>query len=187
MFLCRPDDDPNFLVLARDVIRGSLESHPQRVSLVRIDNWFDSNWLGFAGKTLGALGVSFRKDLRLPPFHPNRVTGQFDYFWNATKQEDARVTVPSLHLHQKSSENFQRRVLSELKLESARLVWYSGNSLANQRGSLMVYDFRADAEHPWYVELRAGHPWQIHRCRGISPAELMAFQLTQSPQDFVSG
>lgn len=173
MFPVEPGDDPQFLEMAAALVLGSLESYPQRVCLVKIDNWFDAKWLGFTGKALGALGVSHPQDLRLPPFHPNRVVSQVDLI---LEQGDyVTMDAPPVHLHQKSEDNFQRRALRVLGTQSARLAWYSGNSLSNRRGSLMVYDFRADGHEPWYVELSHGDPWRVERRRGVSAGQTQAF------------
>ena len=171
MLSSEPNDDPGFLQLATALILGSIESTPARICLVKIDNWFDAKWLGFVGKCMGALGVGYPQDLRIPPFHPHRVLGQWDLVWDESSDDYRPSEQPALHIYQTSESNFQRHARVVLG-RSARLVWFSGNSLANGRGSLMVYDLREEVEEPWYVELTRGQPWQFGRCRGVSRGQL---------------
>src|SRR5580692_2534508 len=77
------DDAPDFVRLIEQVANGVIRRHsPETLVLIKIDNYFSSKWLGFSGKTLGALGVwhnpSYHSanDVRIPPFVPNRVVSQ---------------------------------------------------------------------------------------------------------------
>lgn len=63
------------------------EFQPKELYVCRVDNWFDSKWLNFSGKTLGAVPM-WKKEVTIPPFHPNRIVGEalFDRQDNATEE-----------------------------------------------------------------------------------------------------
>ena len=54
------------------------------------------------------------------------------------------------------------------------IVWYSGNSAANQRGSLMAYIPSGDAYRTFYVQLLANPQWVVAQVKGMSPAKFAA-------------
>jgi len=69
------NDAPQFISAVEQVANGILRRHlPKTFFLIKIDNWFGSKWLGFSGKTMGAIGVWNKpyerdpKGLRIPPF-----------------------------------------------------------------------------------------------------------------------
>ena len=77
------DDAPDFIRHVEQVVNGVVRRHsPETFVLIKINNWFGSNWLGFSGKALGALGVWNKPrnepadNIRIPPFVPSRVVSQ---------------------------------------------------------------------------------------------------------------
>ena len=49
------NDDPRFIEIVSAILRNSLNAHqPQDLWIVHIDHWFDTKWLQFSGKILGA-------------------------------------------------------------------------------------------------------------------------------------
>ena len=177
MLLVEPGDDVDFLEAVTAILIGSLESRPARMSLIKIDNWFDYKWLGFVGKLQGALGYGNRRDLRVPPFHPRRVLSQSDFRFDEFKRAYVYSEERPLHLYQQSQANFSRRVSRVLGSQDARLIWYSSNSLSNGRGAFMVYDLREDALESWYAEIcRNGSSWKIGRVYGVSLAQVEVYR-----------
>lgn len=164
-----PTDDPQYLEWVEAVITGVDEAlKTDLFFVVKIDNWFGKRWLGFSGKTLGALG--FRKEkLTLPPFVPARVVSQHR-FWQAGTDPGRRKR---LHVWQRSGENLQR--YTEIVLKGASAFWYSGRSASNGRASFMAYVSTPNGHWPWYVSLRRKETWQVVECIGIGIQELDAF------------
>ena len=168
-------DDLEFIKQIQNIIFGIIKRrNPVEIYLIHINNWFGPKWLGFSGKTLGALGV-WNKELSIPPFHPNRVLLEKHYVWDdAFSKWDTADSCKPIHLKQWSSNNlsFARRV-SELTPHAA-LIWYSGNSKKNRRGSLMVYLPTTEVHWPWYVGFCKKQHWVIDITEGISNEELKA-------------
>lgn len=164
-----PTDDLKFVQWVETVITGVDEAlKTDLFFVVKIDNWFGKRWLGFSGKTLGALG--FRKDkLTLPPFIPTRVVSQHR-FWQAGTDPGRRKR---LHVWQRSGENLQR--YTDIVLKDASAFWYSGCSAPNGRASFMAYVSTPNGHWPWYVSLRRKQTWQVVECIGIGKQELDEF------------
>ena len=154
------------------LVRGTLQVlHPPAVHVVQVENWFDSKWLKFSGKVLGALGVA-KNDLTVPPFNPNRVLRESRYeLANDTARFEISRTTPRLHIQQPSADNLQRRL--RIVAPSVACFWYSSGSAQTDRGALMTY-FSENAEYlAWYVALaRVENSWRVTRRKNISPAEL---------------
>lgn len=88
--LTKAYDDPQFVELVSRTISGlASEKCPEKVFVVRIENWFDQKWLNFSG--VGRVGFfedwrlevdtaleEFRQDqTTLPPFSPKRVIEEY--------------------------------------------------------------------------------------------------------------
>ena len=166
-----PTDAPAFVGLAQRLLgRVVALSDPAQVRVVQIDEWFDSKWLGFSGKLLGAVGVS-RVELTVPPFHPNRVWAERAWRRSAPGQYGLAPDVPRLHLHQPSERNTVRRLGSVAP--GALCFWYSAQSDPSNRGAMMCYAPTLEGYWSWYVALaRAQSHWRVTRRRGLSPNEL---------------
>ena len=162
------DDASEFVALVEKVANHCVAScDPEAVFVVKIDNWFGENWLGFSGKALGAVGL-WKTRLTVPPFVPNRVRDQWYYKMDQTTGGYLETQAPQLlHKTQLGHENLQRfldRVATD-----AVIVWYSGTSEANGRGSLMAYFPRQGGYATWYIELACtGNGWSPVKVLGTS-------------------
>jgi hypothetical protein len=162
-------DDPEFLAWVEAVIRGVRKTiKTDQTYVVKIDKWFGRRWLGFSGKSLGALSVHKRR-LTVPPFVPSRVRS-VRKFWRARVQPGA---FPRVHRWQQSSQNLQRHM--DQVLPGANPYWYSGGTRNLDRGCLMAYVHTPEEHWPWYIELRRDPIWRVANCIGIGPAELEVF------------
>lgn len=161
------DDDPSFLDLVRRNIEGTTAAcHPREVYVVHIDNWFGDRWVHFSGKLFGMAGVRMKR-LTVPPFHPRRVRSEQHYKKDEDADEYRRTeNHRRLHRYQESSQNLRRFVTTFGS--STMFVWYSGNSLANGAGSLMVYAVQGAETEWWYVSFERTSEWFIKKCVGIS-------------------
>ena len=182
-------DDPRFIELLNCVLRGVIESSkPEQVWLIHIDNWFDDKWLHFSGIGVvdfplpahgigdyGALDEFNQEKVTFPPFTPNRVLGQWSY---VRKGDDHYAEVPLARLphpteRKRSGGNLQRRVQDFT--ESGAFIWYSANSVANGRGSLMVYAVNHGKVESWFASFVRKEDWKLHSTKGVSRAVLQQF------------
>jgi hypothetical protein len=174
-------DDPGFIELSNSIARSLIQSKaPERVWLIEIDNWFDHKWLHFSGIgvvdfPLPALGIGengalceFRQDkLTFPPFTPNRVRAQWSYIRSGEAYVEAPLpTVPHSAERQSSARNLQRRVQNAAS--SGLFIWYSDNTVANGRGSLMAYVANDGNVESWFASFVRKEDWRLHRTEGIS-------------------
>jgi hypothetical protein len=154
-------DDPEFLALIDGIVSGAVTRfRPQRFYAVKIDNWFGRRWLAFSGKPLGALGVWKSQYLTLPPFIPSRVVAEDPFALDSSdcKYRKSKSAV-RLHRYQRSGENLTKRIARVVPGNA--VFWYSGNSLANGRGSLMSYIPTSEGYWPWYVGAVRRGRWRM--------------------------
>jgi len=177
-------DSAEFIEKARTIAIGvAQEYEPTRLYVIRIDNWFGPRWMHFAGKfTAGkhaAIGVH-KARLRVPPFVPHRVLAERVF---AGPNYEEVVAVAPLHIEIPSKIALQRRIEDIDK--NAAFVWFSGESEAQKRGSVMVYLPVAfdPTEHlqrslrnsgAFYVGFsRSGISWESTMLRGVSRSEVI--------------
>lgn len=169
------DDDPAFAALAFRLIDGAVAKHrPADVRVFKIDNWFDHKWLGFSGKILGAAGV-WKGSLTIPPFVANRLVRQWQFQRDA-ERGGYRWLGPGPDIHHRgwSAENLNRRV--SLITPFSALFWFSGNSMATGRGSVMGY-MPIEQEHwQWFLSFRHDEEWKIVRRKNIHEYEVRSFK-----------
>jgi hypothetical protein len=147
-FETTPEDDPDFLARVEQTLCGVLLS--QRVEecvLVRIDNWFDHKWLGFTGTRVIASTSPWSEVIKaefhsakvtLPPFSPGRVISKQAYRWEGYLERFVPTHLrQAVHKKQRSQRNI-RRYAADFG-PSTVLVWFTGRSAPNGRGSLMIY------------------------------------------------
>ena len=149
-----PTDDAGFVEVLNSLLQGPISRYkPKALWIIQIDNWFDHKWLKFSGMggvaspfLLGGLltpfdsvKVEFYQDkLTFPPFTPNRVLAQWFYIRIGDDYMEAALpAVPHKSKRQRSPMNLKRRIQDSSR--SACFVWYSANTAANGRGSVMVY------------------------------------------------
>lgn len=154
------DDDLGFIRAVMPIVDGVLRVvEPPEFHLVKIDNWFGAKWLGFSNKILGAAGVHRRATLRVPPFVPTRVVAQ-RFFRRAPNGEYVgEPTTVYLHVDQTSEANAKR--LMSIVCPNAAVIWWSGSTRENQRGSLMVYYPTPEGHGGWYTELEYVDGWKV--------------------------
>ncbi|MGD0799946.1 MAG: hypothetical protein ABR906_01385 [Terracidiphilus sp.] len=137
-------DSTEFIEKARAIAIGvAQEYEPARLYVIRIDNWFGPKWMHFAGKfTVGklphsgptaAIGVH-KARLHVPPFVPHRVVAERAF---AGPDFQETIAAPPLHIEIPSKVALTRRI-ADIDKEAA-FVWFSGESEAQKRGSVMVY------------------------------------------------
>ena len=173
------NDDPYFIGLANRVVSGLLSLHkPEKAWIIQIDNWFDHKWLKYSGYGLIASNIpmdrydtvkaeSFQEKVTFPPFTPNRVLGQWSYQKTGSDyRELASPRVPHGNRRRFSDMNLRNRVQDFSS--SALFVWYSSNTVATGRGSVMIYKVLRGAVDCWFVSFTRTEEWRLAATKGVS-------------------
>ncbi len=176
-------DSDLFIEKVRAIAIGVAQDfEPARLYVIRIDNWFGPKWMHFAGKFTAGKGAAIgvhKARLHVPPFVPHRVVAQRvivgpDY-------EDTVAAAP-LHIECPSKQALARRIADVDK--GAAFVWFSGESEAKKRGSVMVYlptvsDLKGRRQKllrstgAFYVGFsQRNEDWEPAMLRGISRGEV---------------
>jgi hypothetical protein len=166
------NDDAGFLTLAQRIVNGAIAILQAReVYLVHVDNWFDHKWLGWWSnwehKEL--------KKLYVPPLNPNRVRSQKHFIWD-TKSSRWMHTGQGKRVHrrQPGRRPSYAQQLDQLS-KSAAFIWYSGNTLTNRAGSMMLY-LSGTESYAWYASFRKDQNWRITDEFKITRRELESFE-----------
>jgi hypothetical protein len=172
-----PSDEDAFIAQVDALANGILGKHaPESLIVIKVNSWFGSSWLGFSGKTLGALGVWRENNLPVPPFVPSRILSQRRF---ATPNYMELPADPQLHRKMRSSDAILRRMAATEP--SAALLWYSGNSKITGHGSAMAYIPASNSYSCWYVSSAKRHAWHLEETVGITRPGLTF--LMGSPED----
>jgi hypothetical protein len=178
-------DDPEFITLLNSLVRGLAEKDkPQELWIIQIDNWFDHKWLRFSGIGIvpfqfpafmkrddGALDEFYQDKVTFPPFTPNRVLAQWSFVRIDDDYAEAPLRVlPHPSEKQPSETNLHRRI--EDFSRSASFVWYSTNTLANGRASVMVYSVVGDRVETWFAAFKRQQGWSLDATKGASRDEV---------------
>jgi hypothetical protein len=131
-------DSAEFMEKLRALVAGvARDPEPAWLYVVRIDNWFGSKWMHFAGKFTAGRGAAIgvhKVTLHVPPFVPHRVVAERVF---AGPCFDGAVTTPPLHIVCTSELALTRRIAGVD--EGAAFVWFGSKSEVQKRGSIMVY------------------------------------------------
>ncbi len=166
-------DDAAFVrYVDRLLTRAVMAAQPEKVYIVRLDNWFGSRWYGFHGKILGAVGFHNKRGYKrfiVPPFVPERVLSETCY--ERAGGEYVPIEVPErLAIHQKGGDNLKRWL--DLFTTSGLLIWYSGNSASRDNASAMLYVNTPNATDAWYCGVRRDDGrWRFQKGIGITKRE----------------
>jgi hypothetical protein len=171
-----PTDDRAYVEKVRRLINGAVDyCTPESVSIVRLDGWFGPRWLGFSHKCLGAFGVStIAGQLVVPPFVPNRVTGQRSY----RRVDSVLISVTDeqpLHRSQTSEANRYRKIIKYHSNHA--FFWWSGTSDSSDRGAVMAYLPTPYAHINWYAGLVRKGEWRWSHCKQITRGQVEALEV----------
>ncbi|MBZ5668085.1 MAG: hypothetical protein LAO30_26325 [Acidobacteriia bacterium] len=180
-------DDPIFIELLNSVVCGVvLRSSHEELYVVQIDNWFDHKWLRFSGigvvpfrfpaymkRDDGALDEFYQDKVTFPPFTPNRVVSQHRFERRGERYTEAALRTPPHGADRQPSElNLHRRVGDAAS--SACFVWYSSNTLKNDRASIMVYTAMNGEVESWFAAFRRNDGWSLQSTKGISREDVQS-------------
>ena len=175
-------DDNDFVNLLNALLNALLDQQtPDQLWVIQIDNWFDHKWLRYSGNGSVASNIPpisfmdqftsvkeqfWRDKLTFPPFAPDRVISQWSFLHSEVGYIEAPLPrLPHGESRRRSHSNLNRRV--ENFVRSASFVWYSGYTLKNGRGSLMVYNIGADKPICWFAAFGRKSGWRLERTKGI--------------------
>jgi hypothetical protein len=134
----RQGDSAEFIGKARAIAIGVARDYePEHLYVIRIDNWFGPRWMSFAGKFTAGKGAAIgvhKRTLRVPPFVPHRAVAERVF---VGPDYEKTVAKPPLHIECPSKQALERRITDIDK--DAAFVWFSAESEAQKRGSVMVY------------------------------------------------
>jgi hypothetical protein len=178
------DDSISFIEVVEQIVVGLLHrDSPPCLVLIKIDNWFGSNWLSFSGKALGAMGVwrVWNHTPTVPPFVPSRVIRE-RHFLAPTYNETAGKK--PLHKQIPANAALTRR-MSEAAPDST-VVWYSGKTKASGRGSVMAYVPQENFYWSWYSAWDSRGSWRIVEAIDIKQQELLDLMEPAAPSSSVT-
>jgi len=175
-------DDSKFTDILYGIVDGILVHHrPQDLYVTAIDNWFDHKWLRFSG--IGVVPFEFpafmncadaaldefsQDKVTLPAFSPSRIIRQ-SYFRRDSRTSAYVKQERLILLHKKqresSSKNLQRRI--QHISDSGLFVWYSSNTLSQERASIMTYSVQNDKIETWFASFRRAAYWKLYMTKGI--------------------
>jgi hypothetical protein len=170
--LASADDEDAFLELAQRIVNGALAVlRVPEVYLVHVDNWFDHKWLGW----WSTWKHKQLKELYVPPFNPNRVRSQKHFLWDATTSRWMPTGQGKpLHLRQPGRRSLHAQLLDRLST-SAAFFWYSGKTVTNRTGSIMLYLSNAEG-YAWYASFTKAEHWKVNGVFRTTRRELVAFE-----------
>jgi hypothetical protein len=183
----RQGDSAEFIEKVRALAIGMAQDYePARLFVIRIDNWFGPKWMHFAGTFTAGKYASVgthKARLHVPPFVPHRVVEQRVF---VGPDFEGTVGAALLHIECPSKQALTRRIADVDK--DAAFLWFSGESEAQERGSVMVYlpvTFDPTASRMVKLGLsgafymgfsRREIGWEPAMLRGVSRGEVMHFE-----------
>ena len=138
----------------------------ESINVVEIDHCFDKKWRAFSGVIAPQFATWWLPDLRVPPFHPNRVVSQTVYRrLQSPDQAYVRRDASPLHVEQSSYRDVHRLIR---RIDSCAIyAWYSGQTETSDQGSILLYRISETEETSWFATLSKS-PWRLARSHGIS-------------------
>ncbi len=176
-----PTDDAPFLDLASRLVAGAaLSNGLSDVVAVHVDHWFGERWLGFCGKLLGSAGVRSRRldgELTPPPFHPHRVLSARVYRLTEARTFEYWEDAGSLHGYRPSQSN-----INQTFRRSRLYAWYSGDTIATDKGVVMAYAIKKAQNAAWYTAFHKSPAWHLGQTVGVSPRVVHEFIESVAPK-----
>jgi hypothetical protein len=171
-------DNNVFIDAVEKICNATIENNKSKeLMIVRIDNWFGSRWLDFSGKIMGLAGVC-KERRTVPPFVPARVVWQRRFSCEIYEEINAGK---QLHIDVTGGKSLTRYL--DLIEPGALLVWFSGGTAENKRGSVMVYVPSQEGYFTCYASFAAGDDLQVVECHGITVSELASVLTPESGEE----
>jgi hypothetical protein len=172
-------DDPLFIgILYRMVERILVQRGLSELYTVVINNWFDHKWLRFPYlfPVLVKKSDDGFKEFRpgkvpIPSFTAGRIIKQ-SYFRrdgntnSYVKMKQEKQVLLHKERKQPSAKLSNQRQIQEIS-ESGLFVWYSSNTVKNDRASMMVYAVKNGTVETWFAAFTKNGEWKLHSTKGI--------------------
>jgi hypothetical protein len=184
-------DSPEFIRMMNKIISTLVFQYGiNDLYYVRIKNWFDHKWLNFSGNAVvpfesggilkidAALEDKWQDKITVPPFSPKRVL--LETFVVRDGSDNNMLENFGLHKPRSSNDNLHNRI--SRYSENGLFIWYSSNTKANEKGSVMIYRVQKNEVHSFYATLEQHHgQWQVTRSKGIELNELKLLTSSITP------
>ncbi len=175
------NDNIDFLSNVEKIVEDRINKYkPKDLFVTRIDNWFDGKWIKFSAKVMGALSVWNLTEVTVQHFHPNRVES-CDFFQREGEKYKNHPLKKTLHITQWSENNLKRKIADFT--DNGLLVWYSGNSKKNNKGTIMIYFVKDTDCFTYYISLTGDKDWNVHKTIGISAIEIQSILDTANTEN----
>jgi hypothetical protein len=79
--------------------------------------------------------------------------------------------LPHSWIRRPSEANLHRRIESFSR--SVVYVWYNSNTVANDRGSVMVYMVSNEQIDTWFVAFKRNGTWKLQSTKGVRREEIL--------------
>jgi hypothetical protein len=168
----RAEDATGFVEYANRLLAGLAAScSAERMLVSRVDGWFDDKWLGFSGKTLGAVGVHDQEP-RVPPFVAHRLVASV--MWSRQAQGWTRDdAIPDSIYHDGwAAENLPERRRFDMVVPNTTGVWISSGAARDRRAAVLVYASNDGEISPFYVGFEIDDEVRPRRLKGVSAESL---------------
>ena len=179
-------DDAAFVALLNRLIAGVADrDKPHELWVIHVDNWFDYKWLRFPSGPFDIRPVDlhsmtsydaarapfYKRKLRFPPFTPKRVLAQ----WSFERGENGYTEVATRMLpHSTAKKERVNNPIVQGFSGTASYFWYSGNTLSNGKGSVMVYNVVNDAVAAWFATFSREQRWKLSITKGAKREDVAA-------------
>lgn len=164
MLIKKENDHPDFILNCEKIIKNKINLwKPVDIFVTRINNWFDEKWMGYSGNSFPGVSI-WKGNITVPPFNPNRVELS-DFYQKTNGRYIKKEHAKALHIYQNSIDNLKRFITDFTT--NGLFVWYSGNSKANEIGTLMCYLVREAECQPFFITLSQKKGWNVSETNGI--------------------
>lgn len=171
-------DDPGFIEVLNSILSELVTEYaPDQFWVIQIDNWFDHKWLAFPGSVKSEF---FMEKLPFPSFTPNRVIGQFSFVRvGSSYVESALPVLPHKTKRKRYEVTVQRRIRDFTR--SGCFLWYSGNTVTNGKGSVMVYVVAGGQVESWFAAFNRQQEWKLQATKGVGRNILEGWLKNRTP------
>ena len=181
-YITEIENDDNDLILALDCwLYGITETRmPSELFVIRVDNWFDHKWLGFAGQSKVTIDTGLYEinseinahwrtgtDVTIPPFSPQRILEESYFKKEKDKLVKQRAGIKLVHSldSQRSSKNIYNRANDVSN--NGLFIWLSSKSILTQRASMLLYRSLEDKLLGWYASFVKKDIWKVYHTKNM--------------------
>ncbi len=167
----KQNDDPGFISIVESSLNNITNNlNPDDIYIVCIDHSFDHKWLAYSGKLGGFIPV-WNKRITVPAFNPNRVL-KIQHIRYPNSKTSVKESSRNKPLHQFYPAMGNIRYYIDELTNAGVFCWYSGNTINNTSGSLMVYTVVNNSIDYWYASFVLDNKWKCNKTKNIGREQL---------------